>query len=71
MPVSLVHNVLFCANNVLCIFETLPDRKFLYTHLNSALKVLLNSPFEVREPKKKLNFIVQCYSTKAKYMANS
>jgi len=40
-------------NTVLCIFETLPDRKILYTYLNSAQKVLLGSPIEVRGPKKK------------------
>ena len=53
LPVSLVRKVLFCTNTVLCIFETLPDRKILYTYLNSALKVLLNSPTEIRGPKKK------------------
>jgi len=36
LPVSLVRKVLFCTNRVLCIFETLPDRKGLYTYLNSA-----------------------------------
>ena len=36
LPVSLVCKVLFCTNRVLCIFETLPDRKILCTYLNSA-----------------------------------
>jgi len=36
LPVSLVRKVLCCTNRVLCIFETLPDRKILYTYLNSA-----------------------------------
>ena len=52
LPVSLVFEVLFCTNRVLCIFETLPDRK-----------VLLSWPTEVRGPKKRLNFVVQCYLT--------
>jgi len=60
LPVSLVLKVLFCTNSILCIFETLPDRKILYTYLNSAYEVLLSSPIEVRGPKKKLNFAVQC-----------
>jgi len=61
LPVSLVRKVPFRTNTVLCIFETLPDRKILYTHLNSAQKVMLSSPIEVRGPKKKLDFVVQCY----------
>ena len=36
LPVSLVCKVLFCTNRALCIFETLPHRKILYTYLNSA-----------------------------------
>jgi len=61
LPVSLVRKVPFCTNRVLCIIETLPDRKILYTYLNSAKKVLLSSPIEVCGPKKKkLNFVVQC-----------
>jgi hypothetical protein len=32
LPTSLVHKVLFCANTVLCIFETLDNRKFS-THI--------------------------------------
>jgi len=60
LPVSLVRKVLFSTNRVLCIFETLPDRKILYTNLNSAQKVLLSSHIEVRGLKKKLNFVVQC-----------
>jgi len=36
LPVSLVRKVLFCTNRVLCIFETLPDRKVLCEYLNSA-----------------------------------
>ena len=35
LPVSLVHKVLFCTNIFLCIFESLPYRKILYTYLNS------------------------------------
>ena len=42
----------------------LRGRKILYTYLNSALKVLLSSPVEGRGPKKKLNFVVQCYISK-------
>ena len=61
LSVSLVRKVQFCTNKVLCIFETLPDRKILYTCLNSAKQVLLSSPIEVRGPKKMLNFVVQCY----------
>ena len=34
--VSLVCKVLFWTNRVLCTFETVPDRKILYTYLNSA-----------------------------------
>jgi len=56
LPVSLVHKVLFCTNRVLCVFETLTDRQILYTYLNSAYKLLLNSPIEVRGPKKKVKF---------------
>jgi len=36
LPVSCAHKVLFCTFKFLCIFETLPDRKILYTYLNSA-----------------------------------
>jgi len=61
LPVSLVRTVAFCTNTALYIFETLPNKKILYTYLNSALKVLLSSPIEVRGPKKKLYFVVQCY----------
>jgi len=61
LPVPLVRKVLFCTNRILCTFETLPDRKILYTYLNSAQKVLLSSPIEVLGPKKKkLNFVAQC-----------
>jgi hypothetical protein len=31
LPGSWVRKVLFCAFKFLCIFEILPDRKFLYT----------------------------------------
>jgi len=34
LSVSLVREVLFCTDRVLCIFETLPDRKILCTYLN-------------------------------------
>ena len=34
--VSLVCKEQLCTNRVLCMFETLPDRKILYTYLNSA-----------------------------------
>ena len=33
LPVSLVRKVLFCTNRVLCIFETLPDRKILCVYI--------------------------------------
>jgi len=36
LPVSWAGKVLFCTLKFLCIFETLPDRKILYTYLNSA-----------------------------------
>jgi len=36
LPVSIERKVPFCTNTILCIFETLPDRKILYTYLNSA-----------------------------------
>ena len=52
LPVLLVRKVLFGTNRVLCVFEALPDRKILYTYLNSAYKFLLSSPIEVRGPKK-------------------
>ena len=42
------------------ICETLPERKILYTYLNSAQKVLLSSSIEVLGPKK-LNFVDQNY----------
>jgi hypothetical protein len=48
--------VLFFIFTFLCIFETLPDRKILYTHLNSAQNVLLSSPVEVRGTKKQVKF---------------
>jgi hypothetical protein len=56
LPVSLAGKVLFCTFKFLCIFETLPDRKIMYTYLNSAQKVLLSSPIEVCGTKKKLYF---------------
>jgi len=37
------------------------DREKLLTHLNSALKVLLGLDIFPRVPKKKLNFVDQCY----------
>jgi hypothetical protein len=54
LPVSRARKVLFCT------YQFLPDRKILYTYLNSAQKVLLISPIEVRGTKKKLNFVDQC-----------
>jgi hypothetical protein len=36
VPVLLACKVLFCTFKFLCIFETLPDRKIMYTYLNSA-----------------------------------
>ena len=36
LPVSWAHKVLFCTFKFLYIFETLPDRKILYTYLHSA-----------------------------------
>ena len=36
LPVSLERKVLFCTNTILCICETLPDRKILCTYMNSA-----------------------------------
>ena len=37
------------------------DGENLLTHLNSALKVLLGLDIFPRVPKKKLNFVDQCY----------
>ena len=37
------------------------DGEKLLTHLNSALKVLLGLDIFPRVPKKKLNFVDQCY----------
>jgi len=37
------------------------DGEKLLTHLNSALKVLLGLDIFLRLPKKKLNFVDQCY----------
>ena len=37
------------------------DGEKLLTHLNSALKVLLGLDIFLRVPKKKLNFVDQCY----------
>ena len=37
------------------------DAEKLLTHLNSALKVLLGLDIFPRVPKKKLNFVDQCY----------
>jgi len=37
------------------------DGEKLLTHLNSALKVLLGLDVSPRVPKKKLNFVDQCY----------
>jgi hypothetical protein len=56
LPVPLAREVPFCTFKFLCIFETLPDRKLLFTYLNSASKILLSSPIEVRGTKKKLIF---------------
>jgi hypothetical protein len=47
LPVSWARKVLFCTFKFLSIFETLPDRKILYTYLNSGQKVLLSSSIEV------------------------
>jgi len=51
LPVSWPRKVPFCTLKFLCIFETLPDRKILYTYLNLAQNVLLCSPIEVRRTK--------------------
>ena len=51
LPVSLVCKVLFCTNTVLWIFETLSDRKILYTYLIKASHLLLSSPIEVGKKK--------------------
>jgi hypothetical protein len=51
--------VLTCTSKFLCIFETLPHRKTLYTYLNSAEKLLLNYLFKF-VGHKKLHFVVQC-----------
>jgi len=40
------------------------DGEELLTYLNSALKVLLGLDIFPRVPKKKLNFVVQCYTRK-------
>jgi hypothetical protein len=48
LSVSWARKILICTFKFPFIFETLPDRKFLCTYLNSAQKVLLSSPFEVR-----------------------
>ena len=40
------------------------DGEKLLTHLNSALKVILGLHMFSHVPKKKLNFVVQCYMTK-------
>ena len=56
LPVSWAHKVLFCTFKFLYIFETLPDRKILYTYLNSAQKVLLSWSTEVCGTKKKVKF---------------
>ena len=39
------------------------DGEKLLTHLNSALKVLLGLDIFPRVPKKKLNFVDQCYGS--------
>ena len=36
LPVSWARKVLFCTHKFLCLFKPLPDRKILYTYLNSA-----------------------------------
>ena len=41
--------------------QTMGDGEKLLTHLNSALKVLLGLDIFHRVPKKKLNFVDQCY----------
>jgi len=41
------------------------DGEKLLTHLNSALKVLLGLDIFPRVPKKKLNFVDQCYEQNA------
>ena len=41
--------------------QTVGDGEKLLTHLNSALKVLLGLDIFPRVPKKKLNFVDQCY----------
>ena len=62
LPVSLVHKVLFCTNRVLCIFETLPDKKnYVYISefsMKSSAKFKYWSSWAKK--KKELNFVVQC-----------
>jgi len=41
LPVSRARKVLFCTFKFLCIFDTLPDRKIVYTYQNSTWKVHL------------------------------
>ena len=55
-PVSWARKVLFCPFQFLCIFETPPDRKILYTYQNSTQIVLLSSSIEVRWTQKKVKF---------------
>jgi len=52
LPVSWQRKALFCTFKFLYIFETLPNRKILYTYLNSTYKLLLSSSIEVCGTKK-------------------
>ena len=60
LPVSWTCEVLFCTFKFLYIFETLPDRKILYTYLNSAQKSIAKFIYLSSWDKKKLNFVDQC-----------
>ena len=48
--------------------QTVGDGEKLLTHLNSALKVLLGLDIFPRVPKKKLNFVDQCYSSQRRQL---
>ena len=70
LPVSWARKVLFCTFKFLCIFETLPDRKILYTYMNSAQNVLLSSSIDVRGTKKKVKFCWPVQSITRTYPEN-
>ena len=52
---------IFFTINLALTKKTVGDGEKLLTHLNSALKVLLGLDIFPRVPKKKLNFVDQCY----------